>query len=95
MPPLTEMSSAVTLTDPVSLTEWPFALSQTDVCSCQSHALKKTRGSYNMARIQQTHVFTFSRSVEHQRSLSVVSSLNWTLGTGLTNGALFSPNAEC
>lgn len=48
-PPLTEMSSAVTLTDPVSLTEWPFALSQTDVCSCQSHALKKTRGSYNMA----------------------------------------------
>lgn len=52
---LNEMSSAVTLTDPVCLTEWPFDLSQTDVCCCQSHALKNTTGSQNMASDQQTH----------------------------------------
>lgn len=38
---LAEMSSAVTLTDPVCLTEWSFASGQTDVCCCQSSRLKE------------------------------------------------------
>lgn len=32
--PMTEMASAVTLTDPVS--QWPFTLSETDLCYCPS-----------------------------------------------------------
>lgn len=42
-----QMSSAVTLTDPVSLTKWPHGLSQPDVCCCQSHASRETRGCQN------------------------------------------------
>lgn len=55
--PLAEMSSAVTLTDPVCLTEWPFTLSRTDVCCCQSHALwEESKHGLNANRL--THAAT-------------------------------------
>lgn len=46
---LIEMSSAVTLTDPVcSVTQWSFILSCTDVCCCQSHELKNGTSKHDL-----------------------------------------------
>lgn len=52
-------------------TEWPFGLSQTDVCCCQSHALKNTTGSQNMgvtATDWHVHTHTHTAMVSYARN---------------------------